>query len=176
MNQDYIKKLIRILENSKIDSIQLSSFWGMRKIKLFRSPQGKSQITTNSPNTQNSLVNIKTEIPESDKPTEENDIPSSSLVNNDSKEELTQNLTDVLLHEIKAPLVGTCYFSNKPGEPPFINVGDKIEPGKILCIIEAMKIFNEIESDVSGIVKEILIDDSSPVEYGQAIISVEIND
>ena len=176
MNQDYIKKLIRILENSKIDSIQLSSFWGMKKIKLFRSPQGKSQITTNSPKPQNSLLNIETKIHQSDISTEEKDITSSSLGNNDPKEEETQNLTDSSLHEIKAPLVGTFYLSAKPGEPPFINVGDKIEPGKILCIIEAMKIFNEIESEVSGIVKEILIDDSSPVEYGQAIISVEIND
>jgi acetyl-CoA carboxylase biotin carboxyl carrier protein len=80
------------------------------------------------------------------------------------------------LYDIKAPLVGTIYFSPKPGEPSFVKVGDKIELGQILCVIEAMKIFNEIESEVSGTIRKILIDDSHPVEYGQAIISVEIND
>ena len=80
------------------------------------------------------------------------------------------------MHYITAPLVGTFYVSPKPGEPPFIKVGDKIEAGKIICIIEAMKIFNEIEADINGTVKEVLIDDSSPVEYGQKIISVEIDD
>ena len=79
-------------------------------------------------------------------------------------------------HKITAPLVGTYYSSSKPGDPPFIKVGDSIEPGQILCIIEAMKIFNEIESEVSGVVKEVLVVDSTPVEYGQAIISVKLND
>ena len=95
------------------------------------------------------------------------------LSNNDSGKE-KDDLSN--LHSIKAPLVGTFYLSPKPGEPSFVNVGDKIQTGQILCIIEAMKIFNEIESEVSGTIEKILIDDSSPVEYGQSIILVKIDD
>ena len=176
MNQDYIKKLIRILENSKIDSIQLSSFWGMRKIKLFRSSQkivhtDKSRAAGSS----SYLENTKGNTFAFDKAKEDNDIILSPQDDSTEKTHL-QNSVRSSLHDIKAPLVGTLYFSPKPGEPPFIKVGDKIEPGKILCIIEAMKIFNEIESEISGTIKKILINDSNPVEYGQAIISVEIND
>ena len=76
---------------------------------------------------------------------------------------------------ITAPLVGTFYLSPKPEDPPFIKKGDKINIGQTICIIEAMKIFNEIESEVSGIVKEVLVENSSPVEYGQPIISIDIN-
>ena len=73
---------------------------------------------------------------------------------------------------IKSPLVGTFYISSKPGDPPFISVGDLIKEGQIICIIEAMKIFNEIESEVSGRVENIFIKDSTPVEYDQVLISI----
>ena len=172
MNQDYIKKLIRILENSKIDSIQLSSFWGMNKIKLFKSSQiVKGSEETRLPRPSTYPEEIKVEPSRNNETSKNNDIEpfSEELISKES-----ENISS--WHDIKAPLVGTLYFSPKPGEPPFIKVGDKIEPGQILCIIEAMKIFNEIESEVSGTIKKILIEDSNPVEYGQAIISVEIND
>ena len=172
MNQDYIKKLIRILENSKIDSIQLSSFWGMNKMKLFKSSQ-KVVVAEETEISQPSTYpeNIKVKSPESNKEKEDNNIELSPGHVSTEESKTTSHL-----HDIKAPLVGTLYLLPKPGEPPFIKVGDKIELGQILCIIEAMKIFNEIESEVSGTIKKILIDDSKPVEYGQAIISVEIDD
>ena len=69
-------------------------------------------------------------------------------------------------------MVGTYYSSPKPGDPPFISKGDQIVKGQVICIIEAMKIFNELESDYSGIVKDILIDDSTPVEYDQELITL----
>ena len=73
---------------------------------------------------------------------------------------------------IKSPLVGTFYTSSKPGEPPFISEGDMIKEGQVICIIEAMKIFNEIESEVSGRVKNIIIKDATPVEYDQNLIAI----
>ena len=73
----------------------------------------------------------------------------------------------------KAPLVGTFYNSPKPGEPSFIKAGDKITKGQTLCIIEAMKIFNEIESEVSGKIVKVLVDDNSPVEYDQPLFLVD---
>lgn len=169
MNQDYIKKLIRILENSKIDSIQLSSFWGMSRIKLFKSSQKTiaPEGSVLAPSHYHS-EDIQKNSPEDNKEKNENIEPSSSLPETTP---LPSNL-----HDIKAPLVGTFYLSPKPGEPSFVKVGDKIKPGQILFIIEAMKIFNEIESEISGTIKEILVDDSNPVEYGQSIILVETDD
>ena len=73
---------------------------------------------------------------------------------------------------IKAPLVGTFYRSSKPADPPFISEGDNIIEGQVICIIEAMKIFNEIESEFSGKVIKILIKDNSPVEYDQDLIII----
>lgn len=75
---------------------------------------------------------------------------------------------------IKSPMIGTFYRSAKPGEPPFVNVGDSVSAGQHICIIEAMKLFNEIESEVSGKIVKVLADDASPVEYDQPLFLVEI--
>lgn len=74
---------------------------------------------------------------------------------------------------VKSPMIGTFYRSSSPDKPSFVNVGDEIGTGKVLCIIEAMKLFNEIESEVSGRVVKILVDNASPVEYDQPLFLVE---
>ena len=76
-------------------------------------------------------------------------------------------------HSVKAPIVGTFYGSSSPDVAPFVVVGDRVEAGKVLCIIEAMKLMNEIESDVSGVVKQILVQIAQPVEYGQPLFIIE---
>ncbi len=75
--------------------------------------------------------------------------------------------------EIKSPMIGTFYRSANPDTPPFISVGDKVSKGQTVCIIEAMKLFNEIESEVSGTVVKAMIENSSPVEYDQILFVVE---
>ncbi len=75
--------------------------------------------------------------------------------------------------EIRSPMVGTFYRSASPDKPPFIKPGDTITPGSVVCIIEAMKLFNEIESDVSGTIVKIMVDDASPVEFDQVLFLVE---
>lgn len=75
--------------------------------------------------------------------------------------------------EIKSPMIGTFYRSSNPDSPPFISVGDKVTKGQTVCIIEAMKLFNEIESEVSGIIVKVLVDDATPVEYDQPLFLVE---
>ena len=75
--------------------------------------------------------------------------------------------------EIKSPMVGTFYRSGGPDKPPFVKVGDKIESGKTVCIIEAMKLFNEIESEVKGTIVKVCVEDASPVEYDQVLFIVE---
>jgi acetyl-CoA carboxylase biotin carboxyl carrier protein len=75
--------------------------------------------------------------------------------------------------EIKSPMIGTFYRSSNPDSPPFASVGDKISKGQTVCIIEAMKLFNEIESEVSGTIVKVMVENSSPVEYDQVLFVVE---
>ncbi len=75
--------------------------------------------------------------------------------------------------EVKSPIVGTFYRSPSPDDPEFISIGDSVKPGQTLCIIEAMKIMNEIESEVSGVVKEIKVENAEPVEYNQTLFLIE---
>ncbi|HNS12720.1 MAG TPA: acetyl-CoA carboxylase biotin carboxyl carrier protein [Bacteroidia bacterium] len=74
---------------------------------------------------------------------------------------------------IKSPMIGTFYRSSTPEKPVFANVGDEIKPGKVLCIIEAMKLFNEIESEVSGKIIKVLVDNATPVEYDQPLFLID---
>lgn len=74
---------------------------------------------------------------------------------------------------IKSPMIGTFYRSSGPGKPTFVNVGDEIKEGQVICIVEAMKLFNEIESEISGKIVKVLADDASPVEYDQPLFLVQ---
>jgi acetyl-CoA carboxylase biotin carboxyl carrier protein len=76
------------------------------------------------------------------------------------------------LHTVKSPIVGTFYESPSPGSPPFVKIGDVVEAGQVLCIIEAMKLMNEIEADVSGELVKKLVANSQPVEYGQPLFAI----
>jgi len=76
-------------------------------------------------------------------------------------------------HQLKSPMVGTFYRAPSPGAPPFVEVGQQVTKGQTLCIIEAMKLLNEIESDASGTVKAILVENGQPVEYGQPLFTIE---
>jgi len=75
--------------------------------------------------------------------------------------------------EIKSPMIGTFYRSPSPEKPPFVSVGEEVKKGDVLCVIEAMKLFNEIEAEVSGRIVKVLVDDSSPVEYDQPLFLIE---
>ena len=74
---------------------------------------------------------------------------------------------------VNSPMIGTFYRSSSPDKPPFLSVGDDIAPGKVICIIEAMKLFNEIEAEISGRIVKVLVDDASPVEYDQPLFLVD---
>jgi acetyl-CoA carboxylase biotin carboxyl carrier protein len=77
------------------------------------------------------------------------------------------------LHEVKSPIVGTFYESPSPGAPPFVKIGDQVEVGQVLCIVEAMKLMNEIEADVAGEVVKRIAASGQPVEYGQALFAIK---
>jgi acetyl-CoA carboxylase biotin carboxyl carrier protein len=85
---------------------------------------------------------------------------------------LVEAAEEVGLHIVKSPIVGTYYEAPSPGSPPFIKVGDTVSAGQVLCIVEAMKLMNEIESDVAGEVVKILVTNNQPIEYGQSLFAI----
>ena len=95
---------------------------------------------------------------------------STPSVTTEAKEETSSNAG---LIEVKSPMIGTFYRSANPESPSFVNVGDEVKVGQAVCIIEAMKLFNEIESEVSGKIVKVLVDDSTPVEYDQPMFLVD---
>jgi len=84
----------------------------------------------------------------------------------------TVSSTDDLV-EVVAPIVGTFYSSPSPDSPPYVEVGDRVKAGSVMCIIEAMKLMNEIEAEVAGVVREVLVENDDPVEYGQVLFRIE---
>ena len=88
-----------------------------------------------------------------------------------SSENAKENTNNLIT--IKSPMIGTFYRKSSPDKPLFVEVGDTIKEGDVLCVIEAMKLFNEIESEVNGKIVKILVDDSSPVEFDQPLFLVE---
>ena len=173
MLEDKLKTLIKILEESNIDEMEISTFWGKQKIRIRKQSANSGK---NIEIIQNEPAQSAIETP---------DLPLTPEFNPESKKSTSEEI-DVDLNQtpeiipsgtdetvtIKAPLVGTYYGSPKPDSPPFIKVGDIIKEGQVICIIEAMKIFNEIESELSGKVVKILMRDATPVEYDQDLIIV----
>ena len=100
-------------------------------------------------------------------------IPQNKSVERVSIDSKEQSSTDSAYYEITSPLVGTFYASSAPGEPSLVSVGDRISKGKTLCIVEAMKIMNEVESDVSGEIVEVCVENESLVEYGQVLFRIK---
>jgi acetyl-CoA carboxylase biotin carboxyl carrier protein len=97
--------------------------------------------------------------------------PAATSSAEKAKPAASETATNLLT--IKSPMIGTFYRSQSPDKPAFVNVGDMVEQGKVVCIIEAMKLFNEIESEVKGKIVKVLVDDASPVEYDQPLFLVE---
>ncbi len=100
--------------------------------------------------------------------------PEPAVVEAPKNEPVPEKATGEKLYEIKSPMIGTFYRSPGPGKSTFVNVGDDIDSGKTVCIIEAMKLYNEIESEVKGKIVKILVEDASPVEYDQPLFLVDL--
>ena len=173
--QDKIKKIINVISDTDINEIEITSFWGAQKIRLSKSLK-PSRVESPSIERKVKEVVFDTNKDENLNNEQQNSV-EEELKNNDvidtpeTKEESTYGEEDLTYQ--KAPLVGTFYASAKPGEPTFVKEGDKVVKGQIICIIEAMKIFNEIESDFDGTIVEILIEDQNPIEFNQSIFSIK---
>lgn len=138
-----IEKLVKILENSVVAEIEITDFWG-RKVRI-------NKTGVNAP-----VVKVaRAASVEPEEAAVEEAKPKSNVIS------------------IKSPIVGTFYRAPSPDAPPYVEVGDVIKPGQVVCIVEAMKLMNEIESDVAGRVAQILVKNEDPVEYNQELILVE---
>ena len=171
MLKSKIASLISLIEGTEINEIEVSSFWGAQKVRLSKgkkTTKENNDLTDSSPKLDN--IDIKDSTID-DKPVEDNVSESEKEVIEDTNK-IDQKVNVDKLYNINAPLVGTYYSSTNPDEEPFVKVGDKVSSGQVLCIIEAMKIFNEIESDTDGIIKEILVENGSPVEFDQLLFSI----
>ena len=163
-----IQQIIEVIQDSNIDEIEITSFWGAQKIKLKKN-QYKKDIKQSILKPLDEEINIDT----NNNKNYLDDNQNEEVADNTKVSVEDQNNLDTT--DIKAPLVGTFYASSKPDEEPFINKGEKIKKGDPICIIEAMKIFNTIESEFDGEIVEIFAVDGDPVEFGQSLFSVKEN-
>ena len=157
----YVKKLIEMLDGSTVDSIEISSDKGM-KLRISKSSQQRVATMTVAPQMA-APVAMAPVLPAagSERPVGEGAAAPKA------------EAPKVALLEIKSPMVGTYYSAPEPGAKPYINVGDRISKGQIVCIIEAMKIMNELESEFAGVVREVNVTDSNAVEYGQVLYRLD---
>jgi acetyl-CoA carboxylase biotin carboxyl carrier protein len=158
----YVKKLIDMIDESTVDSIEITSDKGM-KIRISKSPQHRGTVQVAAP----VALPAVAAAPAAPRQTPAAGMPAVG-------DEAAAAPKEQLL-EIKSPMVGTFYAAAEPGAKPFANVGDRIANGKVVCIIEAMKIMNEIESEFTGVVREVLVQNAQPVEYGQVLFRIAPN-
>ena len=168
--KDKIKKLLNVIKDTEIEEIEVSSFWGAQKIRLSKKSNANNYIQQ-IPSGNVNQVNIASDSSES-KSSNIDMTSDTQNINTATEIKKSEETINEDLNYQNAPLVGTFYAAPKPGEPKFVEVGQKVSKGQTLCIIEAMKIFNEIESDFDGEIAEILVNDSSPVEFNQPIFSL----
>jgi acetyl-CoA carboxylase biotin carboxyl carrier protein len=161
----YVKKLIDILDESTVDSIEISSDKGM-KIRISKSPTGRGAIQV-APQPVMAPIMAPQAALTAGRPTPADGVPAL--------DETPKSPAGKAGIEVKSPMVGTFYGAPEPGAKPYASVGTRVSKGQILCIIEAMKIMNEIESEVAGVVTEMLAQDAMPVEYGQALFRIDPN-
>jgi acetyl-CoA carboxylase biotin carboxyl carrier protein len=166
----YVKKLIEMLDGSSVDSVEISSDKGM-KIRISKTPQQRGAVQIPTPVALPAL--LPTPQPGSGRLTPAE--ATAAVPEADSPPVRSAEPARQALLEVKSPMVGTFYSAPEPGAKPYAPVGSRVSKGQVLCIIEAMKIMNEIEAEVSGVVKEVSVQDAHPVEYGQVLFRVDPN-
>ena len=149
-----VKKLIELLEESGIAELEINEGEESVRISRYSSTQATAPVHYAAP-------------PAAPAPAPAAPVPAQAPEEEGGEEALPSG------HIVKSPMVGTYYSASSPGTKPFVSVGDSVTEGETVCIVEAMKILNQIEADASGIVKAILVENAQPVEYGQPLMIIE---
>ncbi|MCS7245365.1 MAG: acetyl-CoA carboxylase biotin carboxyl carrier protein [candidate division WOR-3 bacterium] len=153
MNYKFIMKIIDIFQKSNLGELEIEMDKPKLRMKLSKSnTQGQVIVQPTTP------IQVQT---------------TNQPIIQEKKEETEEDKKNY--HVIKSPLVGTFYRAPSPGAEPFVKEGDFVKKGQVLCIVEAMKVMNEIESDVDGIVEKILVENGKPVEYGQELFWIKVS-
>lgn len=151
MDLNLIKKLVKLIETSEVTDLEIEEngtrIRVAKKVRVAQMPMQAAQYSMPAPQVHSEVKEIKPAIKEEE--------------------------TAAGLHEIKSPIVGTFYRAPAPDADSYVQVGDMVAPGSVLCIVEAMKLMNEIESDVSGKIVKVLVENGKPVEYNQPLFLIQ---
>jgi len=159
MWQDKLKEIIYILENSNVNEIEVN-FWG-RKYRVVKQAGIVADVAQE--NNKVAIDNINSEV------LNKANLSSDNVGDNSESSQDNSSIGE----EVLSPMPGTFYSSPTPDDAPFVSEGTKVKKGQTLCIIEAMKIMNEIESEFDGVISEIKVDNSEPVEYNQPLFIID---
>ncbi len=153
MDVRYLKKLIKVVEESEISELEIEDRGGRVKI-VKHQPGGQAMV----------------HVPH---PAHASSHPALSSAEGEPAAAEAEKQVESNLVEVTSPMVGTFYSAPSPGAPAFVQVGDRVKLGQTLCILEAMKLMNELECEVAGVVREICVENAQPVEYGTRLFLIE---
>ncbi len=153
MNMDELREIVKIIEKAKIDVLKLEK----GDFKLYYQKEGVEGLKINEENSQERISEAE----------------STSIEQTTGQEELN-NKED--FHQIMSPMIGAFYSRPTPDADPFVQVGSKVVTGDTVCVLEAMKLLNEIKSDVNGEIVEILVEDGQIIEFGQPLFLVKVSE
>lgn len=156
MDLAYVKKVIKLIEKSDVDEIEIEE-------------EGKKIRVAKHKNQQPTFVQAAVQPPVASPYVP----PSSPSLGPAPAQSPPSGKSETKYHEVRSPIVGTFYRAPAPDAEPYIEIGQNVSVGTVLCIVEAMKLMNEIESDISGRLAQILVENGKPVEYNQALFLIE---
>ena len=159
---EFLERLIKAIDESTLDSIEIER--GGTRVRLAKSPPPQPIVTTAGNGGGSSTPLAPAEMP----------IVSGDDGGDAAVAEPEAAVRDDLV-EVTSPMVGTFYRAPAPDAPPYAEVGNRISQGDVLCTIEAMKLMNELESEINGVIAEICVENAEPVEYGQVLFRVEVS-
>lgn len=162
MNEQAIRQLIKIVEDSNIDSLEVRRWFQTIRIMKNRGAQNGHHP---SPSATTTLVNIPAPVPTA------TPVPAAAPASQAAAPVAAPTPSNYV--EIKSPMVGTFYRSPSPESSPFVEIGKVIKVGDVLCIVEAMKLMNEIEAEQSGKIVKILVENAQPIEFGQPLFLLD---
>ena len=155
MDLAYIKKVIKLIEKSEVDEIEIEEEG--KKIRVAKNKQPQPAYYAQAPYPQ--PLNIPP-------------VPAA-VPAHEAPQAGTPTKPEQKLHEVRSPIVGTFYRAPAPDAEPYVEIGQNVSVGAVLCIVEAMKLMNEIDSDVSGRIAQVLVENGKPVEYNQVLFLIE---
>lgn len=166
---DWIRELIDLVDESGIDTLEVSRF--TTRVRISKSPpvsEGGGGGVVGRPASSVAAGN-STASPEA----RTGEPPAAPPQAETPEVEEEQEAAASDLHEVTSPMVGTFYRAPAPDAPPYVETGERVQKGQTLCILEAMKLMNELESEVTGVIEEICVENAEPVEYGQVLFRVD---